>query len=83
MHVWAAAFLHRMLYTSLAFVGEIPEADLLVGNIFMNCGLHRHQKWEQKSDGAWFMENKKKKTKLPRYFRMNTLTHNVLILAIH
>jgi len=63
MHVWQH-ILHRMLYTSLAFVGEIPEADLWLEYIY-ELWIAQAPKMGA-NDGAWFNGTS--------YFRMNTLT---------
>jgi hypothetical protein len=63
MHVWQH-ILHRLLQTSIAFIGEIQEADLWF--------VYIYELWIAQSpkmgvtDGAWFNGT--------GYFRMNTLT---------
>jgi len=63
MHVWQH-ILHRVLYTSLAFIGETPEADLWLEYIY-ELWIAQSPKMAEK-DGAWFNGT--------GYFRMNTLT---------
>jgi hypothetical protein len=63
MHVWQH-ILHRMLYTSLAFAGEIPEANFWLEYIY-ELWIAQAPKMGEK-DGAWFNGTS--------YFRMNTLT---------
>jgi hypothetical protein len=63
MHVWQH-ILHRMLYASLAFAGEIPEADLWLEYIY-ELWIAQAPKMADK-DGAWINGT--------GYFRMNTLT---------
>ncbi|TNF42296.1 MAG: DUF4962 domain-containing protein [Bacteroidetes bacterium] len=63
MHVWQH-ILHRMLYASLAFSGEIPEAGLWLEYIY-ELWIAQSPKMGEK-DGAWINGT--------GYFRMNTLT---------
>ena len=63
MHVWQH-ILHRLLYTSIAFAGEIPEADLWLEYIY-ELWIAQAPKMADK-DGAWINGT--------GYFRMNTLT---------
>lgn len=63
MHVWQH-ILHRVLYASLAFMGETPEADKWLEYIY-ELWIAQAPKMADK-DGAWFNGT--------GYFRMNTLT---------
>ncbi len=63
MHVWQH-ILHRMLYASLAFAGEISEADLWLEYIY-ELWIAQAPKMADK-DGAWINGT--------GYFGMNTLT---------
>lgn len=63
MHVWQH-ILHRLFQTSLAFTGEVPEADLWLEYIY-ELWIAQSPKMGEK-DGAWFNGT--------GYFRMNTLT---------
>ncbi len=63
MHVWQH-ILHRVFQTSLAFIGEVPEADLWLEYIY-ELWIAQSPKMGEK-DGAWFNGT--------GYFRMNTLT---------
>ncbi len=63
MHVWQH-ILQRLLYTSIAFRGEIPEADLWLEYIY-ELWIAQAPKMADK-DGAWINGT--------GYFRMNTLT---------
>tara|TARA_B100000941_G_scaffold123149_1_gene86792 strand:- start:30519 stop:33047 length:2529 start_codon:yes stop_codon:yes gene_type:complete len=63
MHVWQH-ILHRMFYTSLALVGEVPEAEKWLEYIYEIWIAQAPKMGEQ--DGAWFNGT--------GYFSMNTLT---------
>jgi hypothetical protein len=63
MHVWQH-ILHRLFQTSLAFTGEVPEAELWLEYIY-ELWIAQSPKMGEK-DGAWFNGT--------GYFRMNTLT---------
>ncbi|MCX6326926.1 MAG: DUF4962 domain-containing protein [Bacteroidia bacterium] len=63
MHVWQH-ILHHLLQTSLAFKGEIPEADLWLEYIYEIWIAQAPKMGEE--DGAWFNGTS--------YFGMNTLT---------
>ncbi|MEQ8681332.1 MAG: DUF4962 domain-containing protein [Cyclobacteriaceae bacterium] len=63
MHVWQH-ILHRMLYTSLALINEVPEAEQWMEYIY-ELWIAQSPKMGEK-DGAWFNGIS--------YFRMNTLT---------
>lgn len=63
MHVWQH-ILHRVFHTSLAFSGEVPEADRWLEYIY-ELWIAQSPKMAEK-DGAWFNGT--------GYFRMNTLT---------
>ncbi len=63
MHVWQH-ILHRLLYTSIAFSGEIQEANLWLEYIY-ELWIAQAPKMADK-DGAWINGT--------GYFRMNTLT---------
>jgi hypothetical protein len=64
MHVWQH-ILHRLLYTALAFSGEVAEADLWLDYIY-ELWIAQAPKMAESDDGAWFNGT--------GYFRMNTLT---------
>ena len=63
MHVWQH-ILHRVLYASIAFMGETPEAEKWLEYIY-ELWIAQAPKMAEK-DGAWFNGT--------GYFRMNTLT---------
>ncbi len=63
MHVWQH-ILHRMLYTSLAFAGEIPKANLWLEYIYELWIAQSPKMGEM--DGAWFNGT--------GYFDMNTIS---------
>jgi len=63
MHVWQH-ILHHLLQTSVAFIGEIPEAELWLEYIYELWIAQSPKMGEE--DGAWFNGTS--------YFGMNTLT---------
>lgn len=63
MHVWQH-IMHRMLYASIALVGETPDAEKWLSYIY-DIWIAQNPKMGEE-DGAWFNGY--------AYFRMNTLT---------
>ncbi|WP_255067593.1 DUF4962 domain-containing protein [Lacihabitans sp. LS3-19] len=63
MHVWQH-IMHRMLYSSIALVGETPDAEKWLSYIY-DIWIAQNPKMGEE-DGAWFNGT--------GYFRMNTLT---------
>lgn len=63
MHVWQH-IMHRMLYASIALVGETPDAEKWLSYIY-DLWIAQNPKMGEE-DGAWFNGTS--------YFRMNTLT---------
>jgi hypothetical protein len=63
MHVWQH-IMHRMLYTSIALIGQTPDAEKWLSYIY-DIWIAQNPKMGEE-DGAWFNGT--------GYFRMNTLT---------